>query len=196
MDSTLVNTIRQRAEWERKREGYPEGFPALPLVPAGRYTDPHFFTLERDLVFGKSWMYVAHTSELPDPGTTLLLDQFPAPLFLIRGRDQQIHCFYNTCQHRGAPLVYAGEPPVKGWLTCKYHGWAYHLDGRLAAIPEEYNFKDVDKACINLHAVSCDTWAGMIFINLDPHALPLREYLAPIVREIDSEIGDQAPVQT
>lgn len=128
MDSALVHTIKQQAEWGRTRDRAPDGFPALPPVPAVRYSDPHFFALERERVFGKSWLYVAHTSELPNPGDTLLLNQFPAPLFLIRGRDQQMRCFYNTCQHRGAPLVQAGEPPVKGWLVCKYHSWAYQLD--------------------------------------------------------------------
>ena len=54
MDIALVNTIKQRAAQEKQRAGYPEGFPPLPMVPAGRYTDPHFFALEREHVFGKS----------------------------------------------------------------------------------------------------------------------------------------------
>ncbi|MBI3246232.1 MAG: hypothetical protein HYZ50_06975 [Deltaproteobacteria bacterium] len=70
MDSALVDMIKQRAAREKQRTQYPEGFPPLPMVPAGRYTDPHFFALEREHVFGKSWMFVAHTSELPTPGTT------------------------------------------------------------------------------------------------------------------------------
>src|SRR5262245_60545355 len=100
MDITVVNTIKQRAAQEKTRTGYPEGFPVLPLVPTGRYTDPHFFALERERVFGNSWLFVAHTSELSTPGATLLLDQFPAPLFLVRGRDNLIRCFHNTCLHR------------------------------------------------------------------------------------------------
>jgi phenylpropionate dioxygenase-like ring-hydroxylating dioxygenase large terminal subunit len=196
MNSTLVETIKQRAVREKQRAQYPEGFPPLPLIPTGRYTDPHFFALERERVFGTSWMFVAHTGELPTPGATLVLDQFPAPLFLVRGRDQQIRCFYNTCLHRGAPLVRAGEPPVKGSLACKYHGWAYQFDGQLAAIPEEHDFHGVDKSCLRLRAVQCESWANMVFINLDPHAPALRDALVPIVQRLDDEISEQAASQS
>jgi phenylpropionate dioxygenase-like ring-hydroxylating dioxygenase large terminal subunit len=196
VDSLLVETIKQRAAREKQRAQYPEGFPPLPLIPTGRYTDPHFFALERERVFGTSWMFVAHTSELPTAGATLVLDQFPAPVFLVRDRDQQIRCFHNTCLHRGAPLVRAGEPPVKGSLACKYHGWVYRLDGQLSAIPDEHDFHGVDKSCLRLRTVRCESWANMVFINLDPHAPALRDALAPIVHTLDDEIGEQAAGQS
>ena len=30
---------------------------------------------------------------------------FGVPLLLIRGRDGKLRAFYNTCRHRGAPVV-------------------------------------------------------------------------------------------
>jgi len=192
MDSAFADDIRRRAAWEKERERYPEGFPALPPIPAARYCDPAFFRLEREHVFGKTWLFVAHVDELQEPGDVLLLDQFPMPLMLVRGEDQRVRAFYNTCRHRGAPLVREPKAHVKTRLVCQYHSWSYDLEGRLRGVPDSKNFANLDTICLGLGVVNCDSWAGLIFINLDPLARPLREFLAPIIRDVDSEIGDGA----
>ncbi|HVN88533.1 MAG TPA: aromatic ring-hydroxylating dioxygenase subunit alpha [Candidatus Binataceae bacterium] len=192
MDNAFADQIRTRAQSEKTRRSYPEGFPALPPVPAERYCDPAFFELERKYVFGCNWLFVAHVDELPEAGDVILLDQFPQPLLLVRGTDGQIRCFFNTCRHRGAPLVREPRAKVKTRLVCQYHSWSYDLEGRLHGIPDSENFTGLDKACLGLGTVRCDTWAGMIFINLDPNAIPLREFLAPVMQTADEEIGDSA----
>ena len=98
MSPSLISTILTKAEEESNRRSYPEGFPELPLVPAARYADPAFAELERTLVFGKSWLFVAHTDELPDPGDYRLVEALPEPIVLIRGHDGRIRAFYNTCK--------------------------------------------------------------------------------------------------
>ena len=39
--------VRAQMDYEWQREGPPEGFPALPPIPTGRYTDPDFYVLEQ-----------------------------------------------------------------------------------------------------------------------------------------------------
>ncbi|MGO9605426.1 MAG: aromatic ring-hydroxylating oxygenase subunit alpha [Candidatus Binataceae bacterium] len=192
MDSAFADDIRRRATWEKEREQYPEGFPALPPIPAARYCDPAFFRLEREHVFGKSWLFVAHVDELPEPGDVLLLDQFPMPLMVIRGEDRKLRAFYNTYRPRGAPLIRDPKAHVKTRLVCQYHSWSYDLEGRLRGVPDSKNFGKLDMTCLGLGAVNCDSWAGLIFINLDPGARSLREFLAPIIKDVDGEIGDAA----
>ena len=73
MSSTLIDSIKRRAADEAQRVGYPAGFPVLPPVPAGRYGDEAFAELEVNAVFGRSWLMVAHTDQLPEPGSYLKL---------------------------------------------------------------------------------------------------------------------------
>jgi len=192
MDVSFADEIRDRSHAEKVRKAYPEDFPALPPIPAARYCDPAFFALEREHVFGKNWLFVAHIDELPEAGDAILLDQLPLPLLLVRGSDGRIRAFYNTCRHRGAPLLKEPHARVKTRLVCQYHSWSYDLEGRLCGVPDSENFKNLDKGCLALGAVRCDTWAGLVFINLNRNARPLREFLAPIMRTVDEEIGDGA----
>ena len=68
MDATLETTIRDRIDAEKARTAPPADAIAVPLIPTGRYTDPAFFELEQERVFGRTWLFVGHESEWPEPG--------------------------------------------------------------------------------------------------------------------------------
>ncbi|MGH3387258.1 MAG: hypothetical protein ACRDOO_00090, partial [Actinomadura sp.] len=38
------------------------------MIPAHVYNDPEIFDLERDRLFARAWVFVAHESEIPAPG--------------------------------------------------------------------------------------------------------------------------------
>ena len=40
------------------------------MIPANVYSDDGVFELEKERVFGRAWMFLAHESEVPEPGTT------------------------------------------------------------------------------------------------------------------------------
>jgi phenylpropionate dioxygenase-like ring-hydroxylating dioxygenase large terminal subunit len=102
-DAQSIENLKTRMAWEQQRDGPPEGFPALPPLPPGRYTSQEFFDLEKRYLWSKVWLYAAHQSQLPEEGSYLLLDIPGAPIFLMRGSDDRIRAFYNVCSHRGAP---------------------------------------------------------------------------------------------
>jgi phenylpropionate dioxygenase-like ring-hydroxylating dioxygenase large terminal subunit len=191
MSPTLIESVKQRASDERERKAYPEGFPELPPVPAARYCDPEFAALEDEGVFARSWLMVAHLDELPNPGDFRLVEQIPQPVVLLRGDGGAVRAFYNTCQHRGAALVDEVAGHAGRRLTCPYHSWVYDLDGALVGLPDAASFPDLDRDCLSLKAVRCETWGPLVFINLDPDAEPLREFLNPVNVDL-SEIGDVA----
>lgn len=188
MTAALVERIKAQAEAERARRAHPDAFPPLPPVPAGRYSDPEFARLERDAVFGRSWLMVAHRDELPAPGDYRPVDQLAVPVVLVHDADGAVRAFHNTCKHRGAALVTEPAGHAGRRLTCPYHSWTYDLDGRLAGYPDAHNFADLDPACLGLSAVRCETWGPLVFVNLDDTAPPLRDALRPVSDELD-ELG-------
>src|SRR3546814_886024 len=68
-------------------------------------------------------------------------------------------------------------------LFRSYHSWGYAIDGKLVSVPEAHNFACLEKSENGLLPVRCETWRGMIFINLDDNAQPLAEFFAPITAE-------------
>jgi phenylpropionate dioxygenase-like ring-hydroxylating dioxygenase large terminal subunit len=180
--------ILERGLRERSRQKYPEGFPQLPLVPGARYCDPTFAALEHEHVFKRSWLLVAHGDELRNPGDYIRLHQLPEPLFLVRGHDGAIGAFFNSCQHRGGPVVSDDSGNAGRRLVCGYHSWSYDLSGALVGMPSSDDFQ-AELACLGLPSVRCEQWGSMVFVNLDSSAPPLLEALGTVGRELHDQIG-------
>jgi phenylpropionate dioxygenase-like ring-hydroxylating dioxygenase large terminal subunit len=163
---------------EAARSAPPEGFPHLPDIPAGRYVDPRFLQLEQTYLWRRSWLYAAHIDELPSPGSFLLWKKTGAPILLVRGKDDQVRAFYNTCRHRGGPVVTRASGQCEG-LVCNYHGWTYGLDGQLLNLRDKRDFVGLDMPQRGLIPVRCERFYNWIFINEHPEAQPLLEHVRP-----------------
>jgi len=181
MDQQFLERFRERSAYEAGRVEPPDGFPKLPDLPLGRYTDPAFQELEHEHLFKRVWLYAGHESELPTPGSYKLCDIVGAPILLARDEDGEVRAFYNACRHRGAPVV-RGTTGEARMLVCQFHSWSYNLRGELVRVPDERDFIGLQKEERCLPAVRCERWGGWYFVNLDPDAVPLLEYLDPLPR--------------
>lgn len=179
MDEAYVARFWERSAYEEARTGPPEGFPKLPDLPLGRYTDPAFYALEREHLWKRSWLYAGHDSELAEVGSYKLCDIAGAPVLLVRGEDRVVRAFYNSCRHRGAPVV-RGTSGQARMLICQYHSWSYDLAGTLVRVPEERDFVGLQCDERALPSVRCEAWGGWYFVNLDHDAMPLAEWLDPL----------------
>ena len=68
-----------------------------------------------------------------------------SPIIIVRGKDDVIRAFYNTCRHRGGPLVKSDTGCSEGFV-CGYHGWTYALDGRLLNLRDRRDFVGLESA--------------------------------------------------
>ncbi|MEM7120341.1 MAG: aromatic ring-hydroxylating dioxygenase subunit alpha [Pseudomonadota bacterium] len=158
-------------------------------LPNVAYTSSEWLDLERrHLMFGM-WMLAGFDDQIPDPGDALPVTVAGCPLILVRQRDGAIRAFHNVCRHRGAVIV---TEPCKGLaaLTCPYHAWAYGLDGTIRTRPHFFGGgkHDVTKkndGRANLADVRCETWRGVLFVNIDGQAAPLADHMAPIDAHLD-----------
>ncbi len=177
-----IEKLYRLMEFEAARTSPPVGFPALPDIPAGRYTDPAFFELEQTHIWQKSWLFAAHIDELPLPGSYRRWDNAGQPVVIVHGDDGVIRAFYNTCRHRGAPVV-TEESGRRARLTCKYHGWTYTHQGDLVSVRDPEDFSDLDMSCRGLIGIRCEMFGNLIFLNFDKNAPSLLEWLGPIADE-------------
>jgi len=174
----FVKRFLEGMQYEASRTAPPEGFPQLPDIPGGRYNDPEFLAAEWQGLWKRSWLYACHADELPEPGSFMLWRRSGSPILIVRGKDGQIRAFYNTCRHRGAPLVKTETGHCDG-LVCSYHGWTYTLDGRLMNLRDKRDFVGLDMSSRSLIPVRCESFANWVFVNEDPAAQPLLEHIAP-----------------
>ena len=187
MDAATTAYVKEQIDLEfqrfKNKASPPSDFAPLPDIPAGRYIDDEFYELEKEHIWSKSWLLAAHVDELPEVGSYRLWESSGTPILIVRGRDNQIRAFYNTCTHRGGPLVRqeAGNEKV---FVCKYHCWAFSLDGALNHIPDEHEFIAIDKSKRGLIPIRCELFGNWIYVNRDPNAMPLMEFLGPLVNEL------------
>ena len=82
----------------------PENFCANPqeawTIPARFYTDQNAFEHEKENVFAKSWICVAHSSELANANDYVTREIIGESIVLVRGRDKVLRAFYNVCPSR------------------------------------------------------------------------------------------------
>lgn len=106
-------------------------------VPTRYYWDPDIYQFEQDVIYGRSWQYIAPKVKLSRPGDCVVGQAGHTPIVITCGEDGRIRGFVNVCRHRGHPVV--GNDGSCTALVCPYHGWTYHLDGTLKRAPETQN---------------------------------------------------------
>jgi len=149
-------------------------------LPAALYRDPAVYEKERTRIFAHAWLMLAHESQLPAPGDTLAATAAGYPLLLVRGEGGRLRGFHNVCRHRAGPLAEEGTGHCGRALVCRYHGWRYALDGRLAAARDFGPAEDFDPRDYALHGLACEVWRGFVFVNLARDSAPLDSVLRPL----------------
>jgi phenylpropionate dioxygenase-like ring-hydroxylating dioxygenase large terminal subunit len=151
-------------------------------LPADVFTSAEQFERERELIFKKVWLNVGRVEQIPRPGDYFVKDLAVcnASVVVVRGKDGAVKAFHNMCSHRGNKIAWDGQGTCR-MFTCKFHGWSYGLDGKLAFVPDEERFFGLKKETLGMTPVAVDVWAGFIFINVDPNPREtLRDYLGEL----------------
>lgn len=133
------------------------------------YLEPQILEASKEKIFAPSWQYIGHTGMIPNVGDAhpfkLLENYINEPLVLTRDTNNQVHCLSNVCTHRGNLMVY--EPcSAQKHLRCKYHGRAFHLDGKFISMPEFSAVENFIPENNHLHALPLFKWGPLLFTQL------------------------------
>jgi phenylpropionate dioxygenase-like ring-hydroxylating dioxygenase large terminal subunit/AcrR family transcriptional regulator len=162
--------------------------PALKLtLPAWAYHSEEFHELEREHLLLSSWQVVCHQSELAQAGDYVSFEFFGRRGFVVRGADGALRAFHNVCRHRAHAVVQGERGRCARFLTCMYHGWTYHLDGRNRSVSAPDSFPKFDRSQYGLMPIELEVYLGMVFVRfkggepsvaerMEPHAAELAHY--------------------
>lgn len=157
------------------------------------YVSEEILSAEMKQIFSRCWIYVGHSSEVKNPGDFHTRMVAGRPVIFCRGRDGEVRCFFNTCQHRGS-VVCTERSGSALRFRCIYHGWTYGNDGRLIGVPGDDAYSgDFNREELGLGSpVRFESYRDFWFLCLDPGAPPLVEYLAGATDYIDL-VTEQSP---
>lgn len=155
-------------------------------VPGWIYNDPDVFRLEKERLFQRTWIYLAHESEVPDPGDFVVRNIVDDSILVVRGGDGGVRAFLNQCTHRGSQLCQFGEGSLRRF-RCIYHGWTFNDTGELVAVPYDLEvYGGVDRPALGLRPVAqIAVRDGLVFACMDPGAPTFDEYLGEFAWYLD-----------
>ena len=166
------------------------------LVQPGRvhrslYVDPAIFELEQQRIFGGTWIYLAHVSELAEPNSFVTRHFGSRPLIVAKDKDGELHALINRCSHRGARVCRTATGTAQ-FFTCGYHGWTFRNTGECVGIPVDSAYgANFDKTSRNLARVPyVAEYRGFIFGTLNPvkGKIGLVDHLGPAAERMDEWI--------
>jgi methanesulfonate monooxygenase subunit alpha len=180
-----MNTFESSQSWRQRR-----GNERLPYVDSRVYTDAPLFEEELQKIWRRTWLLVAHESELPRPLDFRTTSVAREPVILVRGEDGKVRAFLNVCPHRGALLLRepAGNLEIANpsgspkRISCMFHAWQFSAQGRCLSIPRRNAGYQTRLECddVSLHELACEVgFGGFVWVHLEPGAPPLSAALGP-----------------
>jgi phenylpropionate dioxygenase-like ring-hydroxylating dioxygenase large terminal subunit len=171
---------------------WPEKFSELPKEIYHR-EDIYRLELER-IFYGPEWHLVAHVAEIPGPGDFKTINLGEAPLLVLRGDDETVRVFYNSCPHRGTQLQTCSRGNAPD-ITCPYHRWNFDNRGALVAAPGIDRFPSgFRKEDYGLRELRSEIRHGLVFATCSADAPDLADYLAEADDFIWKLVAEGAPL--
>ena len=147
-------------------------------IPSNFYNDATVLSAENRSIFARTWQLVGHENQVCERGQFFTTVVAGEPLLIVRGDDAEVRALSNVCRHRAGPVAKgAGK---RASLQCGYHGWTYALDGSLRTAPEMDGIECWERQSVALPRFRIESWNGLLFVNLDPAAPSLRDFLGDL----------------
>jgi phenylpropionate dioxygenase-like ring-hydroxylating dioxygenase large terminal subunit len=164
-------------------------------VHSAIYTSPEIFEEEMEKIFYRDWIYIGHSSEVPEPGDYVTRFIGRQPVIMTRDEDGQVNLLMNRCRHRGN-TVCQYERGNSMFLRCSFHGWTYNIKGQNVGVTYATGYdpsfleQDLNLAKVPRMAV----YRGFVYGSMSPTGITLAEHLNPRVMRIIDSVCDASPL--
>jgi phenylpropionate dioxygenase-like ring-hydroxylating dioxygenase large terminal subunit len=145
-------------------------------VPVERFLSKEFHDREVEKLWKRVWQFTCREEEIPNVGDVYFYEVALLKFIVVRTAPNRIKAYVNSCLHRGRQLV--DHDCRVSQLRCPFHGFTWDLEGRIASIPCAWEFSRIeDPEYWKLPEAKVETWCGFVFINPDPQAGSLKDFL-------------------
>ncbi len=159
--------------------------------PVDAFVSREYAAQEDERLWSKVWQMAGRLEDIPEVGDFFTYNILDESIIVIRTAPDTIKAFYNVCPHRGRQLVNTPDDQnsVRGKkknFVCGFHGWTYNLDGENTYVLDPDDWKGAltkERTCLS--QLNVDTWAGWVYINMNPDCEPLRDFLEPAATVLD-----------
>lgn len=148
-------------------------------IPVDRFFDPAYAALEATHMWSRVWQVACREEDIPNAGDYRIYEIVDKSFIVTRTRSGAIKAYYNSCPHRARKLV--TEDGRKSEFRCPFHALAWNIDGTPKDNLVAWDFPQWGEKGICLPEALIDTWGGFVFLNMDKDAIPLKEFLGPII---------------
>jgi nitrite reductase/ring-hydroxylating ferredoxin subunit len=161
------------------------------IHPVDAYISQDYARAERDKLWRKVWLQAGRVEDIPEVGDFITYDILDDSALIVRSAPDRIRAFANVCTHRGRKLVDVppGKRNARGRkqnFVCGFHAWTFNTQGACTYIQDQAEWGGaLTPDNTKLGEFKVDVWGGFIWINLDPNAEPLRDYLEPAATMLD-----------
>src|SRR5690349_2962380 len=158
--------------------------PIKATVDRKMFYDQDIYELEMERIFARSWLFMCHDSQIPNPGDFFMTFMGEDRVIVVRDNEGKANVLVNSCRHRGNAVCRAEEGHATSFM-CTYHGWTYDLKGALVGVPgfKEVYHEELDRENWGLiKAGKVESYKGFVFANMDPEAPNLHDYLGDVGR--------------
>src|SRR5688500_20234746 len=91
------------------------------LVDRNAYVDRDVYEQELEKIFARCWCYLAHDSQIPNPGDFVAAYIGEDPVLVVRDSRGKVGAFLNTCRHLGMSVCRADDGNAAA-VHCTYLG--------------------------------------------------------------------------
>ena len=152
-------------------------------LPADVYLSADYHRREVEELWRRVWQIAGRIEDVAKPGDSFVYDIGDDSLLVLRTKTGELRAYVNACLHRGTRLREEAGPLER--IRCPFHGFTWNLEGDLSDVPCRWDFPQIDDENFRLPRAHVDTWGGFVFVNFDPEAGSLADYLEDLPRHFE-----------
>ncbi|MGE3690445.1 MAG: SRPBCC family protein [Novosphingobium sp.] len=146
-------------------------------IDTTRYTSAEYQEEEFKRLWTRTWQWACREEHIPEEGDYYVYDIGPYSFIVTRIANGEVRAYYNACLHRGTKLRASNSEGNAHDFKCSFHGWTWDIEGKNTFLACPWDFPHADPEEFSLPEARVELLAGFVWINMDPTAPTLREYL-------------------
>lgn len=148
-------------------------------IDTHRYTSAEYQEEEFKRMWTRTWQWACREEHIREVGDYYVYDIGPYSFIVTRVTETEVRAYFNACLHRGTKLRASNSEGNARDFKCSFHGWNWNIDGTNKHIACPWDFPHANPEDYSLPEARVEMLAGFVWINMDPSAPSLRDYIGP-----------------